>query len=141
MHSPLAVGDTEVYTLWWISAGVIFVVCIVAAGLLQNILVVVRNIDKNVAEIWSVGKRIANCTVELWMLGRVNSVVGEIRNSAYRINDVATTIASHAEQCRHCPACARPYVGAGMRSSAAPAAGAQPQQERPPWARPLPSDD
>ena len=141
MHSPLAVSDTEVYTLWWISVGVIFVVCIVAAGLLQNILVVVRNIDRNVNEIWTVGKRIANCTVELWLLGRVNGLVGEIRNSAYRINDTASTIAAHAQQCRHCPACARPFVAAGMSSGGASTGGGAPQQERPPWARPLPSDE
>ncbi|HET9051988.1 MAG TPA: hypothetical protein VFO60_09805 [Candidatus Dormibacteraeota bacterium] len=101
MTSVLAVGDTEVFTMWWISVGVVFVVCIVATGLLQNILVVARNIDTNVHEIWTVGKRIANNTVELWLLGRVITIVKDIRDSAYRINDVAGTIAAHAGQCRH----------------------------------------
>lgn len=108
-HPVLAVSDVEVFTLWWIAVGVMFVVCIVATGLLQNILVVARNIDVNVAQIWTVGKRIANNTVELWMLGRVNTLVGEIRASAYRINDVAGAIAGHAAECKHCPACASPH--------------------------------
>ena len=112
MRGMLAVSDVEVFTLWWISVGVVFVVCIVATGLLQNIVVVGRNIDANIGEIWTVGKQIANNTVELWMLGRVNSLVGDIRSSAGRINDVAGAIAGHAAVCRHCPACAKPDPGA-----------------------------
>ena len=128
MRGLLAVSDVEVFTMWWISVGVVFVVCIVATGLLQNILVVARNIDTNVHEIWTVGKRIANNTVELWLLNRVVSIVKDIRDSAYRINDVAATIAGHAGQCRHCPACAAPagrYVESGLSG-------------RPAWATPDP---
>lgn len=116
----LAVSDVEVFALWWITVGVLFVVCIVATGLLQNILVVVRNIDVNVNEIWTVGKRIANNTVELWMLGRVNSIVADIRAVAFRINDTASAIATHAAQCRHCPSCATPFAGEARRGSTGP---------------------
>lgn len=111
MHAPLAVNDIEVYTLWWIAVAVGFVVVIVAVGLLHNILAVASNIDANVGEIWTVGKRIANNTVELWLLGRVNALVEEIRGLALRINEVAGSIAAHATQCRHCPACVGPRSG------------------------------
>lgn len=112
MMNVLAVSDTEIFTLWWISVAVMFVVCIVAAGLLQNILVIGRAIGENVHEIWTSGKRVANNTVQLWLLGRVNGLVGQIRESAYRINDKAGSIASHAQSCNHCPACVSP-LGAG----------------------------
>lgn len=120
MRGILAVSDVEVFALWWITVGVLFVVCIVATGLLQNILVVVRNIDVNVNEIWTVGKRIANNTVELWMLGRVNSIVADIRAVAFRINDTASAIATHAASCRHCPSCSTPLPGEVRRGSAGP---------------------
>ncbi|MFN2569654.1 MAG: hypothetical protein ABR564_08670 [Candidatus Dormibacteria bacterium] len=112
MTHALAVSDTEIFTLWWISVAVMFVVCIVAAGLLQNILVIGRAIGQNVHTIWTTGTRIANNTVQLWLLGRVNGLVGQIRESAYRTNDKASSIASHAATCHHCPACVSP-LGAG----------------------------
>jgi hypothetical protein len=110
-----AASDGEVYTLWWISVAVMFVVCIVAAGLLQNILVVGRNIGGNVHEIWTVGKRIANHTVQLWLLGRVNGLVGQINSTAGHINDTARAIADHARTCQHCPACVSPQGAAAAR--------------------------
>lgn len=112
----VAVSDTEIFTLWWISVAVMFVVCIVAAGLLQNILVIGRAIGDNVHEIWTSGKRVANNTVQLWLLGRVNGLVGQIRQSAYRINDEAGSIANHATSCTHCPSCVSP-LGAGASES------------------------
>lgn len=118
LTAPLATSDVEVFTLWWISVAVVFVVVVVATGLLTNILVTVRNIDKNVNEIWTVGKRIANNTVQLWLLGRVNGVVGSIRTHAYAINDVAGAIARHAGTCHHCPTCAAPR-SSGLRVQAA----------------------
>lgn len=120
MTPVLAVNDIEVFTLWWITVCVLFVVIIVATGLLQNIVVVLRNIDENVAKIWTVGKRIANNTVELWMLGRVNSLVGDILSGAGRINEVAGAIADHAQVCRHCPACANPNPGRGGAPAPSP---------------------
>ena len=56
----MVANDILIFTLWWIPVAVAFVVCIVAVGLLQNILVVARNIDANVHTIWTVGKQIAD---------------------------------------------------------------------------------
>jgi len=94
-----------------------FVVCIVAAGLLQNILVIGRAIGQNVHTIWTTGTRIANNTVQLWLLGRVNGLVGQIKDSAYRTNDKAGAIASHATSCQHCPSCVSPLGAGGGESS------------------------
>lgn len=94
-------NDNLVFTLWWIPVAVAFVVSIVAAGLLHNILIVARNIDENVTEIWTIGKRVANNTVELWLVGRVNSIVSEIGASAAHINETAGRIATHATTCGH----------------------------------------
>ncbi|HZB98008.1 MAG TPA: hypothetical protein VE219_05365 [Candidatus Sulfotelmatobacter sp.] len=126
MKVLLAASDGEVYTLWWISVAVMFVVCIVAAGLLQNILVVGRNIGTNVHEIWTVGKRIANHTVQLWLLGRVNGLVGQIHTSAGRINNTAAAIAEHARTCQHCPACVSPLSSARRGESEPAGTGGRP---------------
>src|SRR5215472_19239805 len=101
-------NDILIATLWWIPVAVAFVVCIVAVGLLQNILVVARNIDANVHTIWTVGKQIANNTVELWLLGKTVGLVKDIRVAAPQINDTAQAIARHAQECTHCPACVSP---------------------------------
>jgi hypothetical protein len=118
----MVANDILIFTLWWIPVAVAFVVCIVAVGLLQNILVVARNIDANVHTIWTVGKQIANNTVELWLLGKTVGLVKDIRVAAPQINDVAQRIANHASQCHHCPACVSPggYAAfAGSRGATA----------------------
>lgn len=118
----MVANDILIFTLWWIPVAVAFVVCIAAVGLLQNILVVARNIDANVHTIWTVGKNIANTTVELWLLGKTVSLVKDIRVAAPQINDVAQNIAAHASQCHHCPACVSPggYTAfAGSRGATA----------------------
>jgi hypothetical protein len=117
-------NDTLIFTLWWIPVAVAFVVVIVAIGLLQNILVIARNIDTNVNDIWTVGKRIANNTVELWLLGRTVGLVKDIRVAAPQINEVAQTIAKHASECHHCPQCVSPdYHMARMSGGAATLTG------------------
>ena len=112
----MVANDILIFTLWWIPVAVAFVVCIVAVGLLQNILVVARNIDANVHTIWTVGKQIANNTVELWLLGKTVSLVKDIRVVAPQINDVAQRIANHASGCHHCPACVSPGGYAAVAS-------------------------
>ena len=137
-------NDILIFTLWWIPVAVAFVVCIVAVGLLQNILVVARNIDGNVHTIWTVGKQIANNTVELWLLGKTVSLVKDIRVATPQINEVAQSIANHASQCTHCPACVSPGGYAAVASSRGatatldrPATGTGPGADptSPRWAR------
>lgn len=140
-------NDTLIFTLWWIPVAVAFVVVIVAIGLLQNILVIARNIDTNVNDIWTVGKRIANNTVELWLLGKTVGLVKDIRVATPKINEVAQTIAQHASTCHHCPACVSPdyhlsrmsaggsaaLTGRGRPAEPAPAGSGEPSSPRWAW--------
>lgn len=137
----MVANDILIFTLWWIPVAVAFVVCIVAVGLLQNILVVARNIDANVHTIWTVGKQIANNTVELWLLGKTVSLVKDIRLATPQIDAVAQSIAQHASECQHCPACVSPGGYAAVASPTSPrwARGAEQEVEKtgeasPPWA-------
>ena len=132
-------NDTLIFTLWWIPVAVAFVVVIVAIGLLQNILVVARNIDTNVNDIWTVGKRIANNTVELWLLGKTVGLVKDIRVATPKINEVAQTIAQHASTCHHCPACVSPdfhlsRMSTGASLTGRTAAAGDPGPSSPRWA-------
>ena len=111
--SILAVSDIEVYTLWWIAVAVAFVVVIVAAGLLSNILVVARNIGGNVSTILGAGAKILENTTRLRLLVSVYGAVVPIRTTALHINEVCGAIAGHGQVCRHCPTCVSPQDGGG----------------------------
>jgi hypothetical protein len=104
----LAVSDVEVYTLWWIAVAVAFVVVVVAAGLLTNILVIARNIGGNVGTILGAGARILDNTTRLRLLVSVYGAVVPIRTTALHINEVCAAIAGHGQVCRHCPTCVSP---------------------------------
>jgi hypothetical protein len=116
--SVLAVSDIEVYTLWWIAVAVAFVVVIVAAGLLTNILVVARNIGGNVSTILSAGAKILENTTRLRLLVSVYGAVVPIRTTALHIDEVTGAIAGHGQVCRHCPACVSPRDGGDRRAAA-----------------------
>ncbi|MGH8305093.1 MAG: hypothetical protein ACRETG_05730 [Steroidobacteraceae bacterium] len=107
----LSVNDTEVYTLWWISVAVTFVVVIVAAGLLTNILLVARHIEGNVSTILGAGGKVLENSTRLRPLVRVYRAVVPIRTTAVHIDEVCKAIADHATACGHCPACASPRDG------------------------------
>jgi hypothetical protein len=104
----LAMADIEVYTLWWITIGVVAVVVIVAAGLLHNILVVTRDIGQNVESILGVGADILDNAGNLRVLPRVYGTVVTTQVAATHVSDVTEAIARHAEACRRCPACVSP---------------------------------
>jgi hypothetical protein len=114
--SFLAVTDIEVYTLWWIAVAVAFVVVIVAAGLLTNILVVARNIGGNVSTILGAGAKILENTTRLRLLVSVYGAVVPIRTTALHIKEVCAAIAGHGKACGHCPACVSPRDG-GRRTA------------------------
>jgi hypothetical protein len=107
----LAVSDIEVYTLWWIAVAVAFVVVIVAAGLLTNILIVARNIGGNVSTILGAGAKILENTTRLRLLVSVYGAVVPIRTTALHVNEVCAAIAGHGKVCRHCPTCVSPRGG------------------------------
>lgn len=112
----LAVSDLDVYTLWWIAIAVAFVVAIVAAGLLNNILVVARDIGGNVSTILGAGAKILENVTRLRLLVNVYGAIVPIRTTALHVNEVAGAIAGHGKVCRHCPTCVSPRGRASVTS-------------------------
>jgi hypothetical protein len=77
-----SLNDTEVYFLWWISVAVAFVVVIVAAGLLLNILLVAKHIEDNVSTILGGGAKILEQTTRLRTVVSVYGAVAPMAASA-----------------------------------------------------------
>ncbi len=91
--------------VWWASLALGVVVSLVVALLLWLIHRTAVTIDASVAQIWSVGQRVANNTVHIPALYRTNEAAGEILANALRINSNAIALETHANGCPGCPQC------------------------------------
>ncbi len=90
----------------WTTALVIgLVVSLVVALLLWLIFRQARIIDGVASKIWDTGQRVANNTIHIPVLYRINEGVEEILATALRINDGAAAIEAHANGCPGCPNC------------------------------------
>lgn len=67
---------------WWISLGIGLAVIGAVAALLSTLATTVTRIETGAAEIWRVGKLIANNTVHVPLLIRTNQVVADILPAA-----------------------------------------------------------
>ena len=67
---------------WRMSLGIGLVVIGVVALLLSTLAAIVARIESGAAEIWRVGKLIANNTVHVPLLVRTNQIVGDILPAA-----------------------------------------------------------
>lgn len=99
------VSPVAVYTVWWVSLALGVVVIAAVAVLLALIVRTARRIEGAVAEIWTVGQRIANNTVHIPLLHRTNQVVDAILERAAGIDAAAAAIEEHARDCPGCPQC------------------------------------
>ncbi len=99
-------SEGAVYTVWWASLAIGVVVILVVAALLTAIVRTARQIEHSVADIWTVGQRIANNTVHIPLLHRTNQLAGGILQHATGIDRAASLIQEHAEGCPGCPHCA-----------------------------------
>ncbi len=93
------VSPGAAYTVWWVSLGIGLVVILVVAVLLTLIVRTSRQIDGAVADIWTVGQRIANNTVHIPLLHRTNQVVDDILDRAAGIDGATAAIEEHALDC------------------------------------------
>lgn len=125
----LAVSTATAELLWWISLGVFVVVLLVVAALLQAIVGAARRIRSKVGGIWTVGKLIANNTVQIATLGRINQLAAEVVTTAGDIHSVLERIEAHAEGCPGCPRC---VTGAG-RSGDSSSSSRSPEGGPGPW--------
>jgi hypothetical protein len=103
--------------LWIASLVIAVVVLVVAAMLLTAILRLATRIDAGAKEIWTVGKQVANATVELSLLRRTNQLVADVLEAATGILANARRIGRHARTCPGCPRCVLASGGTarGMR--------------------------
>ena len=76
------VSASTIQTYWWISLGLGLVVTIVVAILLTILARTAEQIQAGTAEIWRVGKLIANNTVHIPLLVRTNQIAGGILTAA-----------------------------------------------------------
>lgn len=107
----VALTDSAVYTVWWISLAAGAVVIIVVALLLTLELRTVRQVLRGVEAIWTVGQQIANNTVHLSMLAYTNRIAGQILDTAGGIAQATERIESHAAGCPGCPYCLAAHPG------------------------------
>jgi len=98
-------SSTEVEALWAVSLLVAVVVLVVLIGLLTAILRTARQIDDGAKQVWTAGKQVANCTIQLALLKRTNQLVADILEGANGILHNAGRIAQHAQGCSGCPRC------------------------------------
>lgn len=84
MHAPLTphVSQHVVVRYWRISLGIGLAVIGAVALLLSTLAATVARIETGAAEIWRVGKLIANNTVHVPLLVRTNQIVAEILPAA-----------------------------------------------------------
>lgn len=99
------VSEGAALTVWWVSLGIGIVVIVVVAVLLGLVLRTARQIEGAVAEVWTVGQRIANNTVHIPLLNHTNRVVDGILDRAAGIDGAAAAIERHAQDCPGCPHC------------------------------------
>ena len=101
--------------LWIAGLAIAVVVLAVAAVLLTVILRVASQIDDGAKEIWTVGKQVANATVELSLLRRTNQLVADVLEASTGILANARRIARHARTCQGCPRCVLSGQAGGAR--------------------------
>lgn len=101
-------SERAIQTVWGISLVLGLVVILVVAALLTMIVRTARQIESSVADIWTVGQRIANNTVHIPLLHRTNQIAGSILSRAVGIDRAAMLIEAHAVECPGCPQCSLP---------------------------------
>lgn len=97
--------SAESYTLWAIALVAAVVVLAVVVVTLSIILSTASKIDGGARQIWTVGKNVANCTIQLSRLQRTNQLVADVIEAATGILHNAGRIAAHAQTCAGCPRC------------------------------------
>lgn len=74
--------DATIVGRWWLGLALGAMVIAAVAALLETLLRSVRRIEHGAAEVWRVGKLIANNTVHVPLLVRTNQMVDEIAAAA-----------------------------------------------------------
>ncbi len=83
-----------VITLWWISIAIAAVVTVVVAVLLYQVERTAEAILDGVSQIWTVGQKIANCTIHIALLEETNRHAAKILDAAGGILGASERIAA-----------------------------------------------
>ena len=99
--------DPEAASLfvWWVSLALGLVVALVVTLLLWLIHRTASKIQTEVSMIWDTGRRVANNTIHIPILYRINNAAAKILGTAVQIKDGAAAIEAHANGCPGCPRC------------------------------------
>ena len=101
---PTEPGEAALFV--WFSALIIgLVVSLVVSILLWLIHREAVIIDGVASRIWDTGQRVANNTIHIPVLYRINEGTDQILVTALSINEGATAIETHANGCPGCPNC------------------------------------
>ena len=99
------VSAEAIQQVWTVTLVVYAVVLVVVAVLLALILRAARDVRASVADIWTVGQRVANNTIHIALLDRTNHGAAAILRSARGIAAATGARRAHAESCPGCPGC------------------------------------
>lgn len=91
--------------VWQASLGLGVVVAVVVTLLLWLIHRTASQIHTVVSGIWDTGRRVANNTIHIPILYRINNAAGKILSTAVQIKNGAAAIEAHANGCPGCPQC------------------------------------
>ena len=98
-------ADQAATLIWWLSLALGLVVALVVTLLLWLIHHTAVTINGVVSDIWDTGQRVANNTIQIPILYRINTAAGKILATAVQIIDGAAAIEKHANGCPGCPHC------------------------------------
>jgi len=105
---PLASPDqtADLIKFVWVSTlGLGLVVALVVTVLLWLIHHTAVSINSVASDIWDTGQRVANNTVHIPILYRINTAAGKILDTAVQIVAGTDAIKTHAKGCPGCPHC------------------------------------
>ncbi len=104
MVLPTDPGEAAMF-VWWASLALGLVVALVVTLLLWLIHKTAANINGVVSGIWDSGRRVANNTIHIPILYRINNAATKILGTAVQIKGGAAAIEAHANGCPGCPNC------------------------------------
>jgi hypothetical protein len=84
---------SEHLTFWSITLGLGAVVISAVILLLFLLVQFVKDIDRNVREVWEVATRVAQNTATTWMLTQATSLTGDLRDEVRRHADLLNSAA------------------------------------------------
>lgn len=98
-------SEQAIFTVWWLSIGVLVMVTVVVGFLLSLVLRSARTIRQVAGDIWTTGKLVANNTIHIPLLRETNRAAAGILATAVQIVGGAEAIEQHADGCPGCPQC------------------------------------